>query len=352
MNKRRVTLSILLGLAIFLALTGTAWAANCGDTAGPGGTNVPCSCGDTVITNTTLISPAVDPVKGDPVVSTNDTDVCTGDGLIMNTAKVNLSLGGNAIRGSGVGVGVRIVGVNIKVTIRSGIIRGFDTGLASDTGSSIKNSLISNVTATENLGSGIILEGSDNELNTNAALANGDTAIQVEGNDNDLLFNRVSHNANNGIQVSGDGNTLYANNLNKNAGTGIRVEGNDNIVAKNSVENSGIDGIVVAGDGDGDPTTLELWKNKVLKNNGYGIIVDGNAHDIVANQGDFNGRDGIAVVGTGNLLGLNKARENQGNGLIATGVNPTDDNIDDGGNLGKKNSGAVQCKIDGLACSS
>lgn len=352
MNKRRVTLSILLSLAIFLALTGTAWAANCGDTAGPGGTNVPCSCGDTVVTNTTLVSPVVDPANGDPVVSTTNTDVCPGDGLIMNTAKVNLSLGGNVIRGSGIGVGVKIVGLNIKVTIRSGIINGFGTGISTDTGSSTSNSTIRAITSSGNLGDGIHLAfgssgSNDNTLDSDAALDNSGTGILVEGNNNALLFARASRNGNNGIEVSGDGNRLYTSSLNKNNGTGIHVEGNDNTLTKNTVENSGIDGIVVVGDGDGDPATFDIWKNKALTSGRNGIVVEGNDHDVVANQGDFNGGDGITVVGTANLLGLNKARDNQGDGLIATGGG----NIDDGENLGKRNAGGVQCQIDGAACS-
>jgi hypothetical protein len=75
------------------------------------------------------------------------------------------------------------------------------------------------------------------------------------------------------------------------------------------------------------------------------VTIDGDDLDIVANQGNTNGEDGISVVGTGNHIKTNIARENKGDGLIATGGG----NLDDGGNLGKKNGG-VQCVVDGLAC--
>jgi hypothetical protein len=357
MNKNRIILSVFLGCAISLAVVGAAWGKNCGDTAGPGGTNVPCDCGDTVITDTTLISPAADPVNGDPVVSTVDADFCPAgvDGLILQplgTARVTLRLGSNIIRGSGTGtgVGIRIVGVaanaNVpKVTLKNGGIKGFQTGLATDPGTTIKNSTIIDIASTNNSGEGINVAGDNNELNTIQALDNGATGIRVAGNTNALLVNTASRNGGDGIDVSGSGNALRSSRLNRNIGNGIKVEGNNNTMDHATSENNSLDGIVMIGSGDGDPATLELWKNKLTKNGGNGITVDGDNHEIVANQSNTNLQDGIAVVGTGNHLDTNIARENKGDGIIVTGGG----NVDDGGNLGKKNGG-VQCVIDGLTC--
>lgn len=50
-------LALPFSLLVFLLAAGApgvAGAAECGDSAGPGGTDVPCSCGDRVITDTTL----------------------------------------------------------------------------------------------------------------------------------------------------------------------------------------------------------------------------------------------------------------------------------------------------------
>jgi hypothetical protein len=52
------------------------FAPNCGDAAGPGGTDLACSCGDTVVTDTTL------DLSFDPVVTTT----CHGDGLRLGAA--------------------------------------------------------------------------------------------------------------------------------------------------------------------------------------------------------------------------------------------------------------------------
>ena len=74
--------------------TTQVWAANCGDTTGPGGTRVACGCGDTVTTNTKL-------KVTDPVVSTSAGDVCSGDGLYVGSG-VTLDCAKRPLRGSGV----------------------------------------------------------------------------------------------------------------------------------------------------------------------------------------------------------------------------------------------------------
>lgn len=91
MKTKQLTINVFLSLAFFLTLAGTAWAAPCGDTAGAGPNKVPCSCGDTVMTTTTLVSPALNPVNGDPVVSTTGTDRCPGDRLFVN-ATINVCI--------------------------------------------------------------------------------------------------------------------------------------------------------------------------------------------------------------------------------------------------------------------
>src|SRR6185503_16601372 len=65
------------------------FAPNCGDAAGPAGEDLACSCGDTVVTNTTLN------LSFDPVATTT----CLGDGLRL-AAGVQLDLNGLVITGS------------------------------------------------------------------------------------------------------------------------------------------------------------------------------------------------------------------------------------------------------------
>jgi len=339
MKIKRMTISSLLGIIAAMVLADFAWAADCGVI---GGTKVPCSCGDTVVTSTTLSSVV------DPVVSTNDNDFCAGDGLVINTAKVNLNLGGNIIRGSGlgVGVGIKIDGVNVdKVQIRNGGIKGFETGISTSTGSSTNESKILKIAVSSNLFFGISLAGNTNTVDTIDALTNGDTGLKVVGDGTTLLFIRASQNGNHGIDVIGNGTLLRSGQVNRNVGNGMQLVGDNNVLDHN-LATKNFDGIVIVGDGDGSSATLELLKNKASDNDGHGISVTGNNHDIVVNQGIMNGEDGIAVAGTGNRLNGNKANDNGDDGLIVTGGG----NINDGGNLGKKNGGAVQCQIDGQNC--
>jgi len=344
MKKTQITINTFLGFSIFWALTGAIWAADCGVI----GTKIPCSCGDTLVTSTTLVSPTADPVNGDPVVSTNDNDICPGDGLIINTPTVNLNLGGNAIRGSGlsVGTGIKIDGVNVdRIAVRNGVVRGFETGIGTTAGSSTNRSTIRKITAVSNSFIGISLAGNNNTVDTTEALTNGDTGVNVVGDGATLLFIRSSQNGNHGIDVIGDGAVLRSSQVNRNIGNGMQVVG-DNSLLDHNLSTKNFDGIVIVGDGDGNPATVELLKNKAADNEGHGISVTGNNHDIVGNQGNTNGEDGIAVTGTGNHLDTNVVRENKGDGLIVTGGG----NFDDGGNIAKKNGG-VQCEIDGQACS-
>jgi hypothetical protein len=348
MKIKRMAISSLLGIIAAVALAEFAWAADCGGVLDPNNPTgkVPCSCGDTVVTNTTLVSPSADPVNGDPVVSTADADFCAGDGLLMappSLTRITLNLGGNAIRGSGSGIGLRIVGTGVRVNIRNGTLRNFETGLT-NIGSITGDARIREISAIQNV-HGINLEGNSHEVDTNQALDNSDTGLRVAGNSNVLIFNQVSRSGNNGIEVIGDRNRLATNRMNRNIGSGMVVDGANNIVDHNTTENNGIDGIQLVGNGDGDPATLEISKNKAVKNRRNGITIDGDNLEISANQGNTNSEDGISILGTGNHIDTNIARDNKGNGLIAAGGG----NFDDGGNLGKKN-GAVQCQIDGIAC--
>ena len=97
-----------------------AFGANCGD-CNQGG---PCSCGDTVVCDTTLDA-------RDPVLST----VCSSDGLIVKNG-VSLHLTGT-LRGARQGCGVRIkepIDFSGGVTVTTGRIEGFETGICgSDT---------------------------------------------------------------------------------------------------------------------------------------------------------------------------------------------------------------------------
>ena len=105
---------------VLLMLTAYAWAADCGDTTGPGGTRIACQCGDRVTSNTKL-------KRTDPVVSIASTDVCSGDGLRVR-GLVTLNCNNLTLRGSGIGAGVALDNAG-GVTIKNCKVTGFETGI-------------------------------------------------------------------------------------------------------------------------------------------------------------------------------------------------------------------------------
>src|SRR5262249_39727642 len=93
------------------------------------GGGVPCACGDRVVQSRTLRG-------ADPATRT----ACPADGLVV-AAGVTLDLGGSTLRGQGAGAGVRIEVGAANVTVRSGRITGFATGVRGEgtTGARLAN---------------------------------------------------------------------------------------------------------------------------------------------------------------------------------------------------------------------
>src|SRR5262245_20359879 len=101
-----------------------ASAKPCGDTSGPGGSDVPCSCGDTVTTSTRLD-------ETDPVLLT----LCLEHGLRIGDGtrpELLVDIGG-ALRGGGDGRGYGLIveasSSSQTITVRGGQISGFNTGV-------------------------------------------------------------------------------------------------------------------------------------------------------------------------------------------------------------------------------
>src|SRR6266498_3301500 len=100
--------------------TSTPGSTVCGDTSGPGGSDLPCSCAQTVTTNTTLVH-AVDPIT---------TTTCSGKGLVLGPG-VDLNVNGEMLAGSGLGNGVTIAADG---TLRNGTLQGFGVGVDARSG--------------------------------------------------------------------------------------------------------------------------------------------------------------------------------------------------------------------------
>lgn len=350
MRRWYTVLSALLGvLGVGVVSAG---AVACGDSAGPGGTDVPCACGDTVIT-TTILDAATD-----SVVSTGPGDACAGAGLLVGADGITLDLGQNTLRGTAfAGSGVSLVGRS-DVIVQNGAVTGFDTGVMLS-GSS--DNLVTQLSITDNA-RGIVLDGSvgataGNVLTRNA-IADGAAGIELVAANgpprNEVVGNVVSGSTR-GILVTDGSDNLVEKNTVTGCFIGIQITaGGGNLVRNNQSMDNGDDGIFVASCDGGNAFLV----NRVLRNLGHGLRAAAcpapTADAFERNIADWNTGDGLHVESDGNTVSGNRGKRNRDDGLDITGtgnhvksnvfdlnldwgicVDPG--NFDDGGNRASRN---------------
>ena len=275
--------------------------AFCGDTTGPGGTDVPCDCGSTVTTNTKLGS-------GDTICGAT----CPDDGLIVGPEVTELDMADCAISGSDTAVGIDASGSS-DLYLKGGFVAGFGTGILADDATGAR---IENVHVSGQVGAGISATGTNNSIRINQVSGNG-PGIVSEGAGALIETNSVRSNDGNGITASGDEVRVLGNSAQSNTGAGIVFTGNGGTVSRNSA----------------------------VRNGGDGITVDGTGNTVSTNSAQGNGGDGLTILQTGNTLSGNSAVLNGGNGIYAPAGN-----TDAAKNLGANNTGAIQCEIAGAPC--
>lgn len=143
----------------------------CGDGHGPGGSDNPCACGDTVATDTTL-DPGFDPVAS---------SVCAGNGLIVG-AGVRLDLGTTSLTGSDNGDGLRIAHGGEAI---GGTVAGFGTGIRIVDATPGTASRVANTIVEGNANDGVVVNLADAEsrahLDNLVVRGNGDDGIHALG---------------------------------------------------------------------------------------------------------------------------------------------------------------------------
>ncbi len=185
--------------------------STCGDTSGPGGTDLPCRCGDTVTTDS-----AVD--DEEPVVSSGPSDVCSGPALIVAPG-VSLNLRDSRLRGDGSSCGIIVKG---GAAVRRGIVSGFADGIC---GRGDGMTILS-ITAKENSDSGIEVTGNGNAIRKNTARLNDGDGMRVQGSGNTLRDNRASRNGDAGLIATGGGNIDGGHNVgSQNGGVQCLIDG-------------------------------------------------------------------------------------------------------------------------------
>lgn len=212
--------SLVLGLAIALALAGSSHAARCGSDVNGHGKTVPCDCGDVLVSSHTLSA-------ADPITQHR----CSEGGLRIDipatVAGATLNLGGQVIAGGMRGIGLDVdAGGDGGVTITGpGIVGGFDTGIAARRGA-LKN--IRAVSSVGNAADGFVLNG------------DGFTLEQSEG----------SHNGRNGVVAQGESFRVENTVANDNGRYGFMISGRDAVVGTevgNQANGNGRDGFMIRG---------------------------------------------------------------------------------------------------------
>ncbi|MGZ5417135.1 MAG: right-handed parallel beta-helix repeat-containing protein [Nocardioides sp.] len=254
-------------------------------------------------------------------VLTADLTCAVGDALVIGADSVVLDLGGHTITGPSTGApgaGIRSAGRS-GVTIKNGIITGFNEGVVLDES---RSHVVSKLTVRGNIRGINLAGGGGHVVEKITATGNGGDGIRL------------------GLST---GNVIAKNVLTDNVwGVSVADGSSHNLVSKNIATGSHANGVAVFG-GASD-TTVE--KNEVYASWGSGIQVNSDTTGtlLVKNYAASNGDDGLHVDSADATITKNVAVTNVDFGIYAvSGV------TDGGGNQAQRNGNPAQCT--GVACS-
>jgi len=184
-----------------------AAAALCGDEVD--GQRVACSCGDVLVSSTTLRSE-------DPVIQ----ERCPSDGLILRAgpggARIVLDVAGLSLIGLGGGTGIRVLdgGEGGAIIIggsaeHPGHVAGFGTGLRASGRDNLAE--VHNLVLEGNVRDGLALRSSDTLLVNVDADKNGRDGLRVGGRNPELSGVDATGNHRYGLRVTARGGSVDAN---------------------------------------------------------------------------------------------------------------------------------------------
>ena len=312
----------VLVAALVLVVGSEALAKPCGDDVN--GKDVPCACGDTLVSDVVL--------SDDPVVTAS----CPRDGLLVravDAAKgVTIDLHGKALRGSQHGAGIWILaggpgGARLTSSDGVGSITGFFDGVVGNGPDGV--ALIENLQISDSARDGIrIGEPRGFAIRSVDVRHSGRDGVSANGNNFQISATRVSGSGRFGYFVMGHDGVIGL------AGAGNRAEDGQN------------DGFNILGVG-------HRIVDCVATGNGKdGISLHADGIDLRGCLARDNRGDGIGGTGGSWQLAANRAVDNLGNGIVARGSTV----VDAGGNAGEGNRGekqagpAIQCEIGGAPC--
>lgn len=315
--------------ALAIAFPAIATAAECGDSAGAGGTRVPCACGDSVVTDTIL-------EVSDPIVSGGP---CEMSGLTVDAPGIQLDCATVALQGPGNQV-ENSTGVLVNqsgVTVERCTVTGFEVGIdAADGvaglliqanrlfsnekgirgGEPLSDSKIIGNTSSDNTEFGIQLKNGpvNNVIYGNTTQNNGRTGIQLNNGaqNNRILLNYVSGDGSRGgirVDSSSSDNLVRDNSVDGGVfGIGFNSDTQRNFVHRNVITGTSLAGIWVNGPGSDN----SFRQNLITSNQGEGIRLENQVdhHQLKLNLVFDNVGVGIEVCGAGNLVARNRSYNN------------------------------------------
>lgn len=315
--------SAVVGLVFAGSLMAAPVSAKlCGDDVE--GADVPCACGDIVVSSVVL--------DADPVVHGTP---CTHDGLVVRAPEtrraVIVDLHGATLRGSGGGVGIRIIaggpgGGRVISSGAPGTIAGFGDGIVARGSDTV--ALIEDVVVSDSRRDGLRISGPDFAIRR----------VAVRGAERD------------GFALGGRGFRIVETRAENCGRFGYSVMGHAGQIgspgAGNVAERSGDVGFNIMG---GGHSLADCTAAFGLKS---GVHLQALDLDVRGCRATDNGGDGIEGVGSQWRIAGNEALRNAGDGIAVRGVGL----LDEGGNRGADNRGeagtreVVQCVIAGAPC--
>jgi hypothetical protein len=300
----------------------SARAKSCGDDVD--GADVPCACGDVVVSSVVL---GDDPVVNGPP--------CLHDGLIVRAPDARralvIDLHGTKLRGSGAGVGIRIVaggpgGARLLSSGGAAAVMGFEDGVVARGTDSA--ALIEDVVVSESGRDGLRVSGPEFTIRR----------VEVHGARRD------------GFALGGRGFQIAATRASDCGRYGYSVMGDSGQIgqpgAGNLAERSGWAGFSIMGAGHALSDCTAMFGRR------SGVHLQAVQIEVRGCQASDNGGDGIEGMGNRWRIAGNEALRNAGNGIVVRGV----ELLDEGGNRGADNQGVerelgpVQCAIAGAPC--
>lgn len=305
-----------------VAAPGKVSAKLCGDAVN--GQDVPCACGDTLVSDLVLGS---DPVLDAP---------CPQDGLIVRaapeiTGNVRIDLHGKTLRGTGVGTGIWVVyggpgGAQIVSSEGRAVVSGFRDGI------------VGHGPDTVVLVDGVNVSGSGRDA---VRLAAPGFAIR----------NTETHNAGrDGFSLAGDRFRLTSTQAVDSKRYGYFLTGQDGAIgepgAGNVAQGSGAEGFNVMGMGHRLVECVASGSGK------DGVHLNTMHVELSGCSASQNRGSGIAGMAMGSTFTQNQATDNDVDGMHVGGPGV----VDGGGNTGSGNRGqgqhrpAAQCEIGSAPC--